>query len=95
VRFSDVTDGFRLAYDRTGDGPPVLLLHGWPGDRADYREMVPLLWPAHDPLFPAEWSDRLAEFFGQARLRMLPSAGHLSPLEAPGTFAEEIRAAAA
>ncbi|MEP7026531.1 MAG: alpha/beta hydrolase [Actinomycetota bacterium] len=41
--FSDATDGFRLAYDRTGDGPPVLLLHGWPGDRHDYRELVPRL----------------------------------------------------
>jgi pimeloyl-ACP methyl ester carboxylesterase len=50
-----------------------------------------VLWPGHDPLFPAEWSDRLGEFFDQVRLRMLPSAGHFSPLEAPGIFAEEIR----
>lgn len=31
-------DGSRLAYDRTGAGPTVLLLHGWPGDGTDYRE---------------------------------------------------------
>jgi pimeloyl-ACP methyl ester carboxylesterase len=43
VAFSEATDGFRLAYDRTGDGPPVLLLHGWPGDRGDFRALVPLL----------------------------------------------------
>lgn len=36
-------DGFRLAYDREGDGPPVVLLHGWPGDRHDYRALAPLL----------------------------------------------------
>ena len=36
-------DGFELAYDRTGSGPPVVLLHGWPGDRTDYRELIPLL----------------------------------------------------
>jgi pimeloyl-ACP methyl ester carboxylesterase len=54
-----------------------------------------VLWPGHDPLFPAEWSDRLSDFFDHARLRMLPSAGHFSPLEAPDVFAEEIRAAAA
>jgi pimeloyl-ACP methyl ester carboxylesterase len=47
--------------------------------------------PGHDPLFPAEWSDRLGDFFDQVRVRMLPSAGHFSPLEAPGAFAEEIR----
>ena len=36
-------DGFRLAYDRTGSGPPVVLLHGWPGDRTDFRHVVPRL----------------------------------------------------
>src|SRR5215469_15113770 len=36
-------DGFELAYDRTGSGPAVVLLHGWPGDRTDYRDLVPLL----------------------------------------------------
>jgi pimeloyl-ACP methyl ester carboxylesterase len=36
-------DGFTLAYDMTGSGPAVVLLHGWPGDRADYRDLVPLL----------------------------------------------------
>jgi len=37
-------DGFRLAYDhRQGSGTSVVLLHGWPGDRADWREVLPLL----------------------------------------------------
>jgi len=36
-------DGFELAYDRVGTGPAVVLLHGWPGDRTDYRELVPRL----------------------------------------------------
>ena len=45
-------DGFRLAYDRTGSGPPVLLLHGWPGDRTDYREVVPLVSAAADVIVP-------------------------------------------
>jgi len=60
-----------------------------PADRVHVPTTV--LWPGHDPLFPAEWSDRLGEFFDQVRLRMLPSAGHFSPLEAPDVFAEEIR----
>lgn len=36
-------DEFVLAYERTGDGPPVLLLHGWPGDRSDYHDLLPQL----------------------------------------------------
>ena len=36
-------DGFALAYDRSGAGDPVVLLHGWPGDRTDYEALVPLL----------------------------------------------------
>ena len=40
---SAATDGFRLVYDRAGHGAAVLLLHGWPGDRADYRQVVPRL----------------------------------------------------
>jgi len=36
-------DGFALAYDRSGAGDPVVLLHGWPGDRTDYQALVPLL----------------------------------------------------
>jgi pimeloyl-ACP methyl ester carboxylesterase len=43
MMFSSSVDGFRLAYDRIGSGPPVVLLHGWPGDRTDYRDLVPLL----------------------------------------------------
>jgi pimeloyl-ACP methyl ester carboxylesterase len=40
---SQPVDGFSLTYDRHGAGTPVLLLHGWPGDRHDWREVVPLL----------------------------------------------------
>jgi pimeloyl-ACP methyl ester carboxylesterase len=33
-------DGFRLAYDRAGGGPPVVALHGWPGSRRDYHDVA-------------------------------------------------------
>ena len=52
-----------------------------------------VLWPEYDPLFPRAWSDRIGEFFAAAELAWLDGAGHFSPLEAPGAFAEAIVAA--
>jgi pimeloyl-ACP methyl ester carboxylesterase len=52
VQRSSPVDGFSLAYDRTGEGPPVVLLHGWPGGRADYRAVVPLLADVADVVVP-------------------------------------------
>jgi pimeloyl-ACP methyl ester carboxylesterase len=49
---SSPVDGFRLAYDRAGRGPAVLLLHGWPGDRTDYRAVVPRLTDAVEVVVP-------------------------------------------
>jgi len=45
-------DDFSLAYNRMGSGPPVLLLHGWPGDRTDYRSVVPLLAERAEVIVP-------------------------------------------
>jgi pimeloyl-ACP methyl ester carboxylesterase len=45
-------DGFRLAYDRDGAGPAVVLLHGWPGDHGDFREVVRLLRERADVVAP-------------------------------------------
>ncbi len=36
-------DGFALAYDRSGSGTAVLVLHGWPGDREDFAAVTELL----------------------------------------------------
>jgi pimeloyl-ACP methyl ester carboxylesterase len=36
-------DGFSLAYERHGTGDAVVLLHGWPGDHADWREVTAIL----------------------------------------------------
>jgi pimeloyl-ACP methyl ester carboxylesterase len=51
-----------------------------------------VLWPAHDPLFPAAWADRLGEFFADVTVTPLPDCGHFVPLEAPDAFASAIRA---
>jgi pimeloyl-ACP methyl ester carboxylesterase len=55
MRQEQAADGFRLAYDRAGPGkgaPAVVLLHGWPGDRTDYRRVVPYLSAAADVVVP-------------------------------------------
>jgi pimeloyl-ACP methyl ester carboxylesterase len=64
---SQVVDGFQLAYDRArrveADGAPgatgaaraagaaIVLLHGWPGDRTDFRLVTPL-FSAADVVVP-------------------------------------------
>jgi pimeloyl-ACP methyl ester carboxylesterase len=47
-------DGFRLAFDRCGTtgAPAVVLLHGWPGNRHDFRRVVPLISDAADVIVP-------------------------------------------
>lgn len=52
VNRGPLVDGFRLAYERVGSGPAVVLLHGWPGDRSDYRLVMPLLAGAVDVVVP-------------------------------------------
>jgi pimeloyl-ACP methyl ester carboxylesterase len=49
---AEPVDGFRLAFERAGRGPAVLLLHGWPGDRTDYRDVAPLVSAAADVVVP-------------------------------------------
>jgi pimeloyl-ACP methyl ester carboxylesterase len=51
---SSPVDGFRLAFDRHGTpgARAVVLLHGWPGNRHDYRRVVPLLTDVADVIVP-------------------------------------------
>jgi Bacteriocin-protection, YdeI or OmpD-Associated len=53
------------------------------------------LAPSHDPLFPAQWSDRIGDFFSSATLTSLDGAGHFTPLERPRDFAAAILEATA
>ena len=58
----------------------------------EYRIHAPteILWPEHDPLFSAQWSDRLEEWYSNIRLTLVPSSGHFVPLEAPTVFAQAV-----
>lgn len=39
--YIDLKDGVRIAYRRIGEGPDVLLVHGWPLHSATWRNIVP------------------------------------------------------
>jgi pimeloyl-ACP methyl ester carboxylesterase len=52
MQYSAPTDGFRLAYERSGAGAPVVLLHGWPGDHTDWDQLAPALAQVADVLRP-------------------------------------------
>ena len=39
--------GGRLAYDATGDGPPIVLMHAWICDRRMWDDLVPLFARRH------------------------------------------------
>jgi pimeloyl-ACP methyl ester carboxylesterase len=45
-------DGFSLAYERTGSGPAVVLLHGWPGDHGDYGAVAARLCDQAEVIVP-------------------------------------------
>lgn len=49
---SSPVDGFSLAYERHGSGAPVVLLHGWPGDHGDWRDVVTRLDGRADVVVP-------------------------------------------
>ena len=51
---SNAVDGFRLAFDRFGspDKPPIVLLHGWPGNRRDYGAVAARLSRIGDIVVP-------------------------------------------
>ena len=80
-----------IAWYRAGSGTVAMSLAESapaPGERIAIPTTV--LWPEHDPLFPREWSDRLADHFAAADLVPLDGVGHFTPLEAPHAFAAAI-----
>jgi 3-oxoadipate enol-lactonase len=45
-------NGIQLAYDRRGDGPPLVLLHGFPLDHHLWGQVMPLLVDTFDVILP-------------------------------------------
>ena len=50
--FGPGSDGVRLHYVRQGQGPTVVLMHGWPGFWYDWRRIIPRLAETADVIAP-------------------------------------------
>src|SRR5215211_8832481 len=48
----NVKNGTQLAYERRGDGPPLMLLHGFPLDHHLWDVIAPLLEDSFDLIIP-------------------------------------------
>ena len=84
-----------IAWYRAGAGSVATsLAERAPAPQSRIAVPTTVLWPAYDPLFPMDWSDRLDDFFTDARLTYLDAAGHFTPREAPREFAAAVVAAA-
>jgi pimeloyl-ACP methyl ester carboxylesterase len=76
---------------RSGSGAVARALSEQTPDPADrIAPPTTLLWPEHDPLFPRAWSDKVDDWFADARLTPVDGIGHFVPVEAPEVFAEAL-----
>jgi pimeloyl-ACP methyl ester carboxylesterase len=87
VQMSAAVDGFRLGYERAGDGAAVVLLHGWPGDRSDYRLLGPML-------VGYDIGSRIAQAIAKSRPELVRGLVIAPPLPGIGTrvFSERAQA---
>jgi pimeloyl-ACP methyl ester carboxylesterase len=82
-----------LAFDRCGEGPPLLLLHGTASSRGVWAPLIETLAEANDVLAvdlpghgdsphtsytPAEWAQEVAVFLDGQRLEKVALVGHSS-----------------
>lgn len=50
-----------------------------------------VLWGESDPILKSEWSDRIGEFFTNAKVSTAPGVGHFVHYENPDLACREIR----
>lgn len=82
-----------LAYDRTGTGPPLMLLHGTNSSRSIWSPLLPVLSEAREVLAvdlpahgqspptsftPPEWAIEVAALLNELGLERVPIVGHSS-----------------
>jgi len=60
--------------------------------RAPLAVATRVLWGESDPILKSEWTDRMGEFFSNAKVTTVPDAGHFVHYEKPDLACREIRA---
>jgi pimeloyl-ACP methyl ester carboxylesterase len=86
----------RIAYERVGDRPPLVLLHGYVGDDVAAADQG---GPARcRPASPSNafnkqlcWQTCLHEAISGSTLVVLPNAAHVCNIEAPEEFNRAVR----
>jgi len=82
---------FRFA-SQIGFTPPYLYDRKLRGELFRYRGPVLILWGEHDHMVPHAHARAYVEGFGNARLEIVPGAGHSVQAENPGETADIIAA---
>lgn len=78
-------DNLKLAYTVSGEGPPLVLIHGWPFHKANFRHLIPLLSESYTcyaldsaGMGESEWSKETDLSFHGHVDRTLAFADHLN-----------------
>ena len=81
-------DGVGIEYEVTGEGPPVVLLHGFPDSGQLWRHQVPALVLAGelDILAPPRMGRIVAERIPHATFEIMPGEAHQPFQESPDDF---------
>ncbi len=81
-----------IAWYRAGAGSGQVALASQNTPPVPITQPTAVLWGETDPVLPAAWGDRLAEYFSHLlHVQFLPGVGHFVPFEAPEAVVEAIR----
>lgn len=87
-------DGTEIAYSTTGEGPPLVLVHGTSVDRWSFRLVEPLLADRLLGSESPEWAKRGTELvhslLPNSQVGGLEGQGHVAFMTAPELFADQV-----
>ncbi|MDE2334648.1 MAG: alpha/beta fold hydrolase [Rhodospirillales bacterium] len=79
-----------FAWYRAAHAGRIAMMQGKAATLAPIAIPARIRWAAHDPIFPAVWTDRLGETFSDLDLAVMEGVGHFPHREAPERAAAAI-----